>query len=172
MLTTDPKHPREKVLSMHFARGLALVTGLMLASALAAHDADADANDDRTHPKDRTSGCYKTGAERAECSTITRQIMVRPVDQSTIKQSMIRSASEPSVRKRRQRLEREEVMCKVEVPAVMCMVPVRVQADASEQAKELTDGSQGVVHPAFYQSVRERVLVQTGSISEMKVSGC
>jgi hypothetical protein len=203
---------------MRVARGLALVTGLLLAPALAADDAFAFG--DLQRPKGRTLGCYKKVVERAEYGTVKRQVIVRPawtevettapiydvraeevmirpartvwvrtrpVYQTVMKQVVVRPASVQWVRKRRHLLDREEVMCKVEVPAVVRTVRVGVQVNAGERVKQHIPAIHGVrhrrvlvkkgrmhriTHPAVYRTVRERVLVRPGSIRWVKLSGC
>ena len=203
---------------MRIARGLALVTGLLLAPALATHEAAAFGDLDRS--EGRTLGCYKKVVERAEYDTVTRRVMVRPawtevettapiydvhteevmirpaqtvwvrarpVYRMVMRQVVVRPASIQWIPKRRHLFDREEVMCKVEVPAVVRTIPVGVQVNAGERIMHHIPAVTGIkyrrvlvkqgrshhiAHPAVYRTVRERVLVRPGSIRWVRLNGC
>lgn len=118
-----------------------------------------------------------------------RTVWVRtsPTYGTVMKEVVVRPASVQWVRKRRHLLDREEVMCKVEVPAVVRSVPVRVKVSDGERVKQHIPATYAVrhrrvlvskghvtkiKHPAVYRTVRERVLVSPGSIRWVKLHRC
>lgn len=110
-----------------------------------------------------------------------------PVYRTVMKDVVVRPASVRWVRKRRHLLDREEVVCKVAVPAEVRRVPVSVRVDAGKRVKRelpavygtryrrvlVRDGSKEVIsHPAVYRTVRERVLLHPGRVHWVKLKGC
>ena len=129
--------------------------------------------------------------ERAEKVLVepARTVWVRtsPTYETVMKEVVVRPAGVRWVRKRRGLFDRDEVMCKVEVPAVVRTVPVRVPVDAGKRAKQHIPATYAVKHrrvlvskghttkvkhPAVYRTVRERVLVSPGSVRWVKLRGC
>ncbi|MEZ5926193.1 MAG: hypothetical protein R3D57_17625 [Hyphomicrobiaceae bacterium] len=115
-------------------------------------------------------------------------VPARPVYRTVEKNVVVRPASVAWVRKRRHLLDREEVVCKVEVPAVVRTVSTRVHVNAGERVKQHIPAVYGwkhrpvlvrkghstrVKHPAVYRTVRERILVRPGHVRWVRIrNGC
>ena len=135
----------------------------------------------------RTQPVYELREERVVIEPArTVWIDAEPVYRTVIKEVVVRPASVQWVRKRRHLLDREEVVCKVAVPAEVRRVPVRVRVAGKRLKRELSavygtryrrvlvrQGSEEVIaHPAVYRTVRERVLVSPGRVHWIKLKGC
>ena len=132
-----------------------------------------------------TRPVYEDRAEKVLVEP-ARTVWVRtsPTYETVMKEVVVRPAGVRWVRKRRHLLDREEVMCKVEVPAVVRRLPVRVQVDAGQRVKQHIPATYAVrhrrvlvskghttkiKHAAVYRTVRERVLVSPGSVRWVKL---
>ncbi len=111
----------------------------------------------------------------------------RHVYRTVMKDVVVRPASVQWVRKRRHLLDREEVVCKVAVPAEVRRMPVSVRVDAGKRIKRELPAVYGtryrrvlvkagsreeIAHQAVYRTVRERVLVRPGRVHWVKLEGC
>lgn len=136
----------------------------------------------------RTRPAYELREERFVVEPArTVWLTAEPVYRTVMKDVVVRPASVQWVRKRRHLLDREEVVCKVAVPAEVRRVPVSVRVDAGKRVKRelpavygtryrrvlVREGSTEVIaHPAVYRTVRERVLVRPGRVHWVKLKGC
>lgn len=136
----------------------------------------------------RTAPVYEEREEKVLVEP-ARKVWVKsePVYETVMKDVVVRPASVQWVRKRRRLFDRDEVMCKVEVPAVVRSVPVRVKVSDGHRVKQHIPASYAlrhrrvlvskghvtkIKHPAVYRTVRERVLVKPGSVRWVKLRGC
>ena len=114
-------------------------------------------------------------------------LRAEPVYETAAKEVVVQPATVRWVRKRRGLFDRDGILCKVEVPAVVRSVPVRILVNGGERVKRhlpaqyawkhrrvlVTNGHvTKIKHPAVYRTVRERVLVRPGSARWVRVRGC
>jgi hypothetical protein len=136
----------------------------------------------------RTPDSYDIRSEKVLLEPArTVWIEAEPAYRTVMKEVVVRPASVRWVRKRRHLLDREEVLCKVAVPAEVRQVPARVRVNSGQREKRVIAAVYGwkhrrvlvskghvehIQHPAVYRTVRAQVLVRPGRVRWVKLDGC